>query len=101
MKYEISNKEISNKEVLQRADNKEVLQRADAEDFEITLIKSRLRWLGHVSRMDDNRPVKALMYGELDKGTRPVGRPKLRYKDTCKNILKSGRNLRSMARFGF
>ena len=73
--------------------NEEVLQRADAEDIEITLIKSRLRWLGHVSRMDDNRPVKALMYGELDKGTRPVGRPKLRYKDTCKSILKSGRIL--------
>ena len=38
-------------------------------------------------------PFKALMYGELDKGTRPVGRPKLRYKDTCKSILKSGRIL--------
>ena len=70
--------------------NEEVLQRADAEDIEITLIKSRLRWLGHVSRMDDNRPVKALMYGELDKGTCPVGRPKLRYKDNCKSVLKSG-----------
>ena len=33
------------------------------------------------------------MYGELDKGTHPVGRPKLRYKDTCKSILKSGRIL--------
>ena len=40
--------------------------------------------------MDDDRPVKALMYGELDKGTR---RPKLRYKDTCKCVLKSGRFL--------
>ena len=73
--------------------NEEVLRRTDAEDIEITLIKSRLRWLGHVSRMDDDRPVKALMYGELDKGTRPVGRPKLRYKDTCKSVLKSGRIL--------
>lgn len=73
--------------------NEEVLRRADAEDIEITLIRSRLRWLGHVSRMDDDRPVKALMYGELDKGTRPVGRPKLRYKDTCKSVLKSGRIL--------
>ena len=54
--------------------NEEMLQRADAEDIEITLIKSRLRWLGHVSRMDNNRPVKALMYGELDKGTRPIDR---------------------------
>ncbi|XP_044166108.1 uncharacterized protein LOC122950060 [Acropora millepora] len=73
--------------------NEEVLRRADAEDIEITLIKSRKRWLGHVSRMDDDSPVKALMYGKLDKGTRPVGRPKLRYKDTCKSVLKSGRFL--------
>ena len=63
------------------------------EDIEITLIKSRLRWLGHVSRMDDDRPVKALMYGELDKGTRPLGRPKLRYRDIRKSVLKSGRIL--------
>ena len=71
--------------------NEEVIQPADAEDIEITLIKSRLRWLGHVSRMDDNRPVKALIYGALEKGTRPVGRPKLRYKDTCTSIVKSER----------
>ena len=45
--------------------NEEVLRRADAEDIEITLIKSRLRWLGHVSRMDDDRPEKALMYRPL------------------------------------
>ena len=31
------------------------------EDIEILLVKSRLRWLGHVSRMEDNRPVKSLL----------------------------------------
>eukprot|EP00795_Rhopilema_esculentum_P010044 gene10044-biopygen12706 len=46
--------------------NEEVLRRADVDDIEITLIKNRLRWLGHVSRMNDNRPVKALMYGLLE-----------------------------------
>ena len=40
--------------------------------------------------MENGLPVKALLYGELDKGIRPVGRPKLRYKDTCKSALKSG-----------
>ena len=71
--------------------NEEVLRRANAEDIEITLIKSRLRWPGHVSRMNDNRPIKTLLYGELANGTRFVGRPKLRYKDTCKSVLKSGK----------
>ena len=27
--------------------------------------------------MEDDRPVKSLLYGELTEGTRPVGRPKL------------------------
>ena len=40
--------------------------------------------------MEDDLPVKSLLYGELRQGTRPVGRPKLRYKDTCKSALKCG-----------
>ena len=47
----------------------------------------------HVSRMEDDRPVKSLLYGESTEGTRPVGRPKLRYKDTCKSALKCGNAL--------
>ena len=43
--------------------------------------------------MEDNRPVKSLFYGELTEGTRPVGRPKFRYKDTCKSALKCGNAL--------
>ena len=70
--------------------NEEVLRRANAEDIEVILVRNRLQWLGHVSRMDDDRPVKSLLYGELESGTRPIGRPKLRYKDTCKSVLKLG-----------
>ena len=58
------------------------------EDIEILLVRSRLRWLDHVSRMQDN-PVKSLLYGELTDGTCPVGRPK----DTCKSELKCGNAL--------
>ena len=43
--------------------------------------------------MEDDRPVKSLLYGELTEGTRPVGRPKRRYKDTCKSALKCGNAL--------
>lgn len=75
--------------------NEEVLRRSGAEDIEIILTRNRLRWFGHVARMNDDRPVKSLMYGELDKGSRSVGRPKLRYKDTCKSVLKLGRMLDS------
>ena len=70
--------------------NDEVLHQARATDIEIILIRNRLRWIGHVARMPDNRPVKALLYGVLNEGTRRVGRPLLRFKDTIKDILKRG-----------
>ena len=70
--------------------NEEVLARADVWDIELKLVRSRLRWLGHASRMDGDKPVKALLYGELANGSRPVGRPQLRFKDTCKSVLKCG-----------
>ena len=40
--------------------------------------------------MDDDRPLKLILFGELNKGTRPVGQPKLGYKYTCKSVLKTG-----------
>ena len=39
--------------------------------------------------MDDGRIPKDLLYGELSSGSRPRGRPRLRFKDTCKRDLKS------------
>ena len=48
----------------------------------------RLRWLGHVTRMEDGRIPKDLLYGELALGKRPIGRPQLRFKDVCKRDLK-------------
>ncbi|KAL8559123.1 hypothetical protein ACOMHN_046171 [Nucella lapillus] len=52
------------------------------------LTKRRLRWLGHVIRMQDGRLPKDILYGELATGSRPTGRPVLRYKDVCKRDLK-------------
>ena len=70
--------------------NEEILAKSDVVDIEVLLAQSRLRWLGHVSRMEDNRTCKRLLYGELADGSRPIGRPKLRFKDNCKSILKTG-----------
>ena len=70
--------------------NEEVLAKSDVVDIEVLLAQSRLRWLGHVSRMEDNRTCKQLLYGELADGSRPIGRPKLCFKDNCKSILKTG-----------
>ena len=70
--------------------NDEVLDRAMAEDIESILIRNRLRWVGHVVRLPDDRPTKALLYGELAQGSRKAGGPLLRYKDTIKDILNRG-----------
>ena len=54
------------------------------------LAKRRLRWIGHVARMEDGRIPKDMLYGELATGSRPAGRPTLRYKDVCKSDLRAG-----------
>ena len=58
--------------------NEEVLRRAGVEDIELKLVGNRLRLIGHIC------------HSELFHGSRPVGRPYLRFKDTCKNALKCG-----------
>ena len=68
--------------------NETVLTRANVDDIEVLLAKSRLRWLGHVGRMEDDRAAKKVLFGELADGYRTVGRPKLRFKDNCKQLLK-------------
>ena len=75
--------------------NNEVLDHAKSADIEIILIRNRLYWMGHVARMSGECPMKALLYGELAEGTRRVGCPLLRLKDTLMDILKRGGVLHS------
>ena len=53
------------------------------------LAQRRLRWLGHVCRMEDGRIPKDILYGELTTGKHPTGRPALRHIDVWKKDLKS------------
>ena len=54
-----------------------------------TLLRQRrLRWLGHVRRMEDCRIPKDILYGELAL-ERTTGRPHLRYKDVCVRDMKA------------
>ena len=55
-----------------------------------TLLRQRrLRWLGHVRRMEDGRIPKDILYGELAFGSRTTGRPRRLYKDVCVRDLKA------------
>ena len=67
--------------------NIEVLERASMTSVEATITSHRLRWAGHVCRMDASRLPKKMLYGELAQGTRPRGAPKMRYKDQLKRSL--------------
>ena len=69
--------------------NTEVLERAALPSMYTILKQRRMRWLGHVVRMDDGRIPKDLLYGELAQGSRATGRPHLRFKDVCKRDLKA------------
>lgn len=69
--------------------NNTVLSRTKVNSLYSTMAKRRLRWLGHVRRMDDGRIPKDLLYGELERGKRKTGRPLLRFKDACKRDMKA------------
>ena len=69
--------------------NVDVLKQAGLPSMHALLSQRRLRWLGHVHRMQDGRIPKDVLYGELAEGSRPTGRPALRFKDVCKRDMKN------------
>jgi len=71
-----------------RKTHTEIRETAKLESVELLLLQRQLRWLGHVIRMPSNRLPRRLLYGELQLGQRPVGRPKLRYSDHIKSVLR-------------
>ncbi|XP_047470465.1 uncharacterized protein LOC125026206 [Penaeus chinensis] len=71
-----------------RVCNNKVLACADLPSMYTLLHQRRLRWLGHVHRMDDGHIPKDLLYGELATGKRSRGRPRLCYKFVCKRDLR-------------
>ena len=69
--------------------NADVLSRAGLPTMYTLLRQRRLRWLGHVRRMEDGSIPKDIVYGELALGRRTTGRPHLRYKDVCVRDMKA------------
>ena len=47
----------------------------------------RIKWLGHIQRMDQARPTGKLLDWR-PMGTRPVGRPRQRWQEDVKEYLK-------------
>ena len=72
-----------------RVTNSEVLTRAGSRSIESIIMRHRLRWSGHVSRMSEMRLPRQILFSELASGGRSSGRPLLRYKDQLKATFKS------------
>ena len=69
--------------------NAQVLRRCDMTGIQAYILHHRLRWCGHVMRMEADRLPRMLLLSELATGKRDLGRPLLRYKDTVKFALKA------------
>ena len=52
------------------------------------IMKERLRWLGHVRQMKDDRLPKIVFFGQPFRAKRIAGRPRLGWEDVIKKDLK-------------
>ena len=68
--------------------NTDLRAMADLRRVEVMLMKRRLRWLGHVARMEEARIPKCLLVCKLAGGKRSVGGQKRRWNDVIVNDLK-------------
>jgi len=69
-----------------------ILNRCNTLSVESQLQGKRLRWLGHVFRMPNNRLPKKLLFGEVrTKGLRPPGRPRSSFNDVALRDCQSCR----------
>ena len=53
--------------------NSEILRRTGSVSLECNISRRQLRWLGHVTRMEDSRLPEQLLYSEIREGERSVG----------------------------
>ena len=67
--------------------NEEVLKRASLPSIESILLQVQLRWVGHITRMEDVRMPEAVFFSALEQGKRDYGAPRKRYRDQLKRQL--------------
>ena len=67
--------------------NEELFRITKSQPLSSRLKFIRLRWAGHVTRMESHRFPRSILYGVLKNWDRPIGHPKLRFKDVLKRDL--------------
>uniref|UniRef100_A0A8D8LKZ5 Craniofacial development protein 2 n=2 Tax=Cacopsylla melanoneura TaxID=428564 RepID=A0A8D8LKZ5_9HEMI len=76
-----------------RIRNENIRSMVGTEKLQNRIEKTRLRWYGHVKRMDDNRIAKKMLELKIE-GVRSKGRPRMRYRDMISSDMnKRGQDL--------
>ena len=73
---------------MDKVTNKDILERTGLPSMEDLLIRTNLRWTGHLMRISPDRLLKQVLYYQLSSDHRKRGRPRFRFKDTMKRNLK-------------
>ena len=68
--------------------NLEILKRDISTSIKVMLLKTQLRWVGHVIRMDSNHIPCHLLYGKLTSGKRNQCCPRKWFQDNIKENLR-------------
>jgi hypothetical protein len=79
--------------------NKELMALYQELDTVAEIKKVRLRWLGHVERMSEDRVIKKLCMSKPE-GSRSVGRSKMRWLDDVEEDLRKMRIVAGDGRLG-
>lgn len=74
--------------IIDRIPNEEILQRCSVSGISDIIKYRRLRWLGHVARMDNNRLPKMMMFSTLE-GDGRRGRPVKSWNDYVRHDLET------------
>ena len=69
--------------------NVEIRRMMGMERIEGMLMERRLRWLGHVARMEEGRIPKRMLFGRLEGATRAQSKPLKRWKDVVRGDMRS------------
>ena len=73
---------------LDKRRNVEIREKAHVDRVEVLMLKRRLKWLGHVVRMNESRIPRCLLVSKMAGGKRAVGKQKLRWCDVVMSDLK-------------
>ena len=71
-----------------RISNSRLYEKFSSSPLSKAIMKERLRWLGHVLWMKDDRLPKIYLFGQPSGATRKVGRPRLGWEDVINKDLK-------------